>query len=260
MSNNGLGETKFLPGLVYLEMARAAGVFATDTPVSGLKNMVWGPPIGINGRSQCISVSIHKKDTDIYYDITTEEKQKITHHFGEIILKSSNGSITDAIDVDAVRLRLQQNRENLDFKDLMDQWCQNSLVSIETIDEVCWSDTELIATLKLPTRLDNSLRDMPIQPIFINAAWQLVEFFAQYNRIGPLDKGKGNPLLPFFLKRLRVYESPPEQVFVHLLRKVIEEKSNAKCNVSLFDLKGKPYLHLEGFVGKRMNNLMGVKL
>ena len=260
MTKYDLGSRELIPGLFYLEMAREAGELSTEQSIRGLRNMVWGLPFNkTNGSRQDFDLSLHKTDTDIVYKVNIKGQHTVAHHLGEIILDSSDISWPEQADFSAIRSRLEPSRSDLAFRKFMEPLTQGVDISVETIQEVYLGKTELLATLSLPNSVNNPLRKMLFQPVYMNASWHLLLFFSRYRLKGALQ-GNSESLFPFSLKQIAVDGSLSEQTVVHLIQETKGAKQDGKYDITFYDLKGKPRMYLKSFTGRRMDRLIGIRL
>ncbi|MFA6174053.1 MAG: SDR family NAD(P)-dependent oxidoreductase [Kiritimatiellales bacterium] len=224
-------QQQFIPALFYPEMARFAAEQATGQPVAGLKNMVWGTPLVYRqGSEHTLTVCLHKKDSDILYSIDTEGQQEACNHFGEVIIDSSVIQLPGSVDFSRLRAGLQRMEPDSVPADQ----------AAAAIADIYCSGTELLATLSLPGNANDQIRGMLFQPLFINAAWRLLQFFAR-NSSG----WNGSALLPFSLQRIAASGALPDQLVLHLVHKGGTIGHQQKYDMTFYDANGKSCLHLQ---------------
>ena len=99
-------DSKVLPGVVYLEMMRAAGELAGETKVKVLKNVVWITPVIYQGSPFTLYTSVspaqHGAEVEVY---SMSDDKEILHAKGEVSFKgpiivwnalsTKDGSITN---------------------------------------------------------------------------------------------------------------------------------------------------------------------
>ena len=118
---------------------------------------------------------------------------------------------------------------------------------------------ELLAELTLPLTLDKEVKKMLLQPMFINAAWQLLVFLTRHDPINEGEHAKSQ-WFPFSLKRICISGPLPPRVVVHAIQKTKTPLNKFAYDVTFFDVAGKPHVYLEGFTGQRIDRLMKLKL
>jgi len=68
LSDHYVNQIPTLPGVVYIEMARAAGTLASpDQKVIALKNIVWAQPIQVKDRPQVVSVNLYLETSGLSF-------------------------------------------------------------------------------------------------------------------------------------------------------------------------------------------------
>jgi acyl transferase domain-containing protein/acyl carrier protein/nucleoside-diphosphate-sugar epimerase len=233
-------EQQFIPALFYPEMARFAAEQATAQPVAGLKNMVWGTPLVYQkGSTQILTVSLHKKDGDILYAIGIEGQQDF-NHFGEVVTGSSAIQLLEPVDLSRLRAGLQRTEPNGLSADQ----------TAASITDVYASGTELMATLNLPANANDQIRSMLFQPLFINAAWRLLQVFDR----------NGAVLLPFSLQRIAASRSLPDRLVLHLVRKGGTIEHQQKYDMTFYDANGKACLHLQELTVTTQDRLFNISI
>ena len=128
--------SKLIPGLFYLEMARASGELFTKQPVRELKKIVWGQPVSVNGAQQDLNLLVYRDHSDLLYRVATEGQQTLTHHFGEIVPGQTCAGLGEKVNLDAIRLRLDDAGTASAFKRFVKSCDWVSDCSFETIGNV----------------------------------------------------------------------------------------------------------------------------
>ncbi len=241
------GQQQFIPALFYPEMVRFAAEQATAQPVAGLKNMVWGTPLVYQkGSTQTLTVGLHKKDGDILYAIDMEGQQAC-NHFGEVMTDSSVIQLPEPVDLSRLRAGLQRMEPDGVPADQ----------TTARIADVYCNGTELLATLNLPANANANaqIKAMLFQPLFINAAWQLLQFFAR-NKSG----WSGPALLPFSLQRIAASGALPDQLVLHLVRKGSTIEHRQKYDMTFYDANGKACLHMQELTVTTQDRLFNISI
>jgi hypothetical protein len=221
-------QRQFIPALFYLEMARFAAEQLTGRTVTGLKNMVWSTPLAYrNGSAHEAVVSLHEKDAGILYSIDVEGPSSTLAHLGEVVVDGA-GLMPSSIDLARIRARLKPI--DSDGLDLSGAHVNSGAAEIA---EVFSGGNELLAVLCLPDSVDAETRGMMFQPLFINAAWQLIQF---------ISRSREAMWLPFSLRSIEAAGPLPDQVVAHLVRKASSAGRRQKYDLTLYDLNGKACL------------------
>lgn len=71
-----------LPGVAYLEMARAAGAYATEAAITQFKEVNWLQPVKVNASPVEVHLSLQAKGSEVMYEIYTSGEEKQLHGQG----------------------------------------------------------------------------------------------------------------------------------------------------------------------------------
>jgi len=239
-------------------MARTAAELAIEQEITGLKNLVWASPYRqINGNRHELNLTLHKMATDIIYQVNSEDRQPITRHVGEIILGASTRLRVEQVDFAAIQSKLTQSHTNSLFRNFISRFIGKTDTAVDTIHDVYCDNIELFAILKLPDYVDDAVRKQLFQPVFINAAWQLLLFFSQFR--GQPVNNHDELLLPFALKQISVDGMLSGQTVMHLTPGNRLKRDN-KYDVTFYDASGKPCLYLQELTLRTKSKLMAINI
>ena len=162
-----------LPGVAYIEMARAVGELASPAQwVTRLKDIVWVRPIRIEGDAKPVQIHIYPEAAQVYFEVTSESEKPILHAQGKIIYGLHPTAEPEIIDIDALKKRCtkQQTRE-----EIYAAFANTGLhygPSFQVIDRLFSNETEALAELVLPTPLQDG--QFLLHPSLMDGALQSV--------------------------------------------------------------------------------------
>nr|DAC82026.1 TPA_exp: polyketide synthase [Kiritimatiellota bacterium] len=239
---------KMLPGVAYLEMARAAVEEASGFTEEGqtsiqLKNVVWARPIIIGAQSQEVHIGLFPEENgEIAYEIYTaspmDEKSAI--HNPESAIHSIVHSQGVALFASAVQ------RPKLDLKALQATCTQNVLSADDCyavfkrmgidygpghqgIEEVYVGEGQVLAKLSLPSSVSDTQDQFILHPSLMDASLQAA--------VGLMpDINNPRPVLPFALEEFEVSRPCASSMWVWI--RYAQERSAAKFQKLDLDLCG----------------------
>ncbi|MCW5583944.1 MAG: SDR family NAD(P)-dependent oxidoreductase, partial [Gammaproteobacteria bacterium] len=201
---------KILPGVVHLEMARAAAVLSTqeneyDELLSNtsqtypviLKNIIWVSPVVVDEAPRTIHIGIYPKSyNEMEYEIRTSLDE--IHSQGEIVV-STPLAIPKQFMLSEIRTRCSQS---LDSRELYSRAAKQGIhygVSFQGIQNIYYNDSEVLAELAVK----DSESGFVLNPSLLDSAIQAGLILG--------DSGKTQlqslPYVPFALKELCVYDA-----------------------------------------------------
>jgi polyketide synthase PksN len=200
---NGHAGQKTLPGVVYLEMARAAIEHALparpESTVLELRNVVWAQPIVVAEKKQ-VNIALAANDHEqIDYEIYSQETgQEIVHSQGRAVL--SRQSTPAPLDLDQLKGQMRQGQ--LEPSSVQAACARMGLVygpSFQGITAIHRGSDQLLARLRLPKVVEETSGDYVLHPSLMDGALQACSGLID----GPTE-GSCQPRLPFALELLRI--------------------------------------------------------
>ena len=150
-------EQNLLPGVAYIEMARAAGTLASPTqPVRLIKQMIWSQPIIVDD-SLTTTISLYPNNTHpgvIDFEVRTSQDEhneniQVIHSQGQLV-NDTSVQLPTAIDITNIASRCQCA---LDKKTLYQNLAEQGLAhgpSFQCLTWVKYTDDEALGLLDLP--------------------------------------------------------------------------------------------------------------
>jgi len=200
---------RVLPGVVYLEMARAAVVQALGKPVktgSGirLKNVVWTRPVVAGAAGARVNVRVFPEDNgeiafEIYSLSGTGDMEPVIHCQGFAV----PDQVTERPVLDLQELKARCDQSCLSSSQCYEvRWPEGQGLELgpglRGITEVYGGTGQQLARLFLPSSVANTGEQFVLHPSLMDSSLQavVVGFL--------LDAGSSGPPVPFFLQELEV--------------------------------------------------------
>ncbi len=236
---------RVLPGVAYLEMARAAIEDAVPAWPEGtlleLRNTVWAQPIIVTGSKEIRVALMAGGDDEIEYEIYSRDgEHEIVHCQGRALLDRQ--AAPGAIDLE--ELERQMTAGSLAPDGIYTACAQMGLVygpSMQSIAAIRRGSGQLLAQLRIPAVVTDHAAGYVLHPSVMDGALQAAA--------GLFEMASGaNPRLPFALETLRIV-SPckPEMVaWVRLAPGTRTGSPALKLDIDLCDERGSVCVQMRG--------------
>ncbi len=246
---------KILPGVAYLEMARAALEAATEGLYDGnfgirLKNIVWSQPAVVDEEPLQVHIGLFPEaDGEIGFEIYGE-----SHDEEADTIVYSQGSASICKTVTAPVLDLEDISQKCSLSILSSEQCYEAFkrVGIEYgpghmgVEEIRIGDGKVLAKLALPMTVAATGKQYVLHPSLMDSALQ--------SAIGLFkETGETKPLLPFAMDELEIFGECTERMWALLTRKGDGGK-NGKFDIEICDDTGKLRVRIKGVSGRTMDN------
>jgi acyl transferase domain-containing protein/enoyl-CoA hydratase/carnithine racemase/acyl carrier protein/SAM-dependent methyltransferase len=259
---NGHGNQKILPGVAYLEMARAAIEQASPVrPGSGileLHNVVWLTPFVVTS-SKGISITVLANDNNqLGYEIySIESEQRSIHCQGEAVF--SPQPALARLDIERLRDKIEQSKLlPSSIYSTFKKMGLNYGPSHRGITAIYLGENQLLAQLKLPAIVEASRHEYVLHPSLMDSALQ-----ASIGLIVDSNDIPSKPSVPFALESVRIVSTCVEEMvaWVRYSKNSRREDKIIKLDIDLCDLEGNICIQMQGFsarildAGKLSNQL-----
>ncbi|MEW6381686.1 MAG: polyketide synthase dehydratase domain-containing protein, partial [bacterium] len=258
LADHVVGEHKVLPGVAYLEMARAAGEISGERRVRKLKDIVWAQPITVTASPQQVHISLYPQQQDrVEYEVSTmgEDNRRVVHSQGKLVYeereenkkkkyqeeenRKSKAGIThkgfeaapgaDFIDIEAIKVRCQGLKSSQECYHAFQTGGIQYGPGFQTIRELFFNGKEALARLEVPRNLKGSIHAFGLHPSLMDGALQTVAGLMPDKAEGQEKSSADALYLPFALGEVEII-SPllPETCYAYVT--VAEDKPGKKLS------------------------------
>jgi polyketide synthase PksL len=243
---NGHGGQKVLPGVAYLEMARAAIEHAwpeqPETAILELRNIVWAQPVVVSEKKQ-VSIVLTANDAgDVDYEIYSQDAEQESVHCQGCAIWSRQPAPAK---LDIEQLKFQMARGHLAPDSVYAACARMGLVygpAFQGIAAIYRGSNQVLAQLRLPSMVDDKLGNYVLHPSLMDGALQAA--------VGLVDSSAetSTPLLPFSLDSLRIVSRcGPEMVAWVRYAPASQPADNVvKLDIDLCDERGNVCVQMHG--------------
>src|SRR5579864_2027432 len=162
---------KILPGVAYLEMARAAGELAANAKVRVIRNVTWERPLVVGTNEEDIEISLTPVANEIKFSVKTAGKEEPIVHCTGKLAYSLNTSMPKSLDIAAIQQRCSE--EVISGKDLYPALSASGLKlgkSLQIVQRIYANESEALAVLHLPEHLQRDAGQFWLHPALMEGS------------------------------------------------------------------------------------------
>ncbi|WP_225887712.1 SDR family NAD(P)-dependent oxidoreductase [Myxococcus xanthus] len=245
-----VGQDKVLPGVAFLEMARAAVVNASGPTPPGkvtLRNVVWSRPIIVTDAPVQVHIGLEaEQDGSVVFEIyggTDEAPLLFCQGRARIGAGTDEEATAPCVDLSVLQSGCQDRRQS--GAAVYQTFASAGLTygpTLRALQELSVGRGQVLARAVLPEQVLSSQGQFVLHPSLLDAALQAA--------LGLHSDEGGQLSLPFALDALEVWDGPaPSDVWIHLRDETdgAAGTNRQKISISLCDRDGKVWVRLKGF-------------
>ena len=250
LTDHRINANPILPGVVYIEMARAAGSIASKKQLIGFRNIVWTRPIQITDQPKLTTIVLSPESPEkIHFEILTESKhqdasdtnQRILHAQGNIIYGESPLKQLPPLDLKAIRDRCPQQKNKMEIYTRIKALGLDLGPSLQVIEEIKNNDREIIAQLKLPNHLLDTANQFGLHPTLLDGSLQMAFI---------LHADGKSLFLPFNIGVIEIYRELPSACYAYAHKTSTTKNSSDTFEVFLVDATGNILVHMKDVLAR----------
>ncbi|PSL48184.1 acyl transferase domain-containing protein [Chitinophaga niastensis] len=246
-----------LPGVAYLEMARAAAAYATGIQPPGtmvqLKNIVWARPLVANGVPLSVHISLYPEDNgEISYEIYDIQEdapvEKVIYSTGHILLSA----VQETVVYDIAGLLALCSKQHFPGDECYRIFNTTGITygpAFQGIREIYTGTGQLLAKIKLPAEVSNTAGLFVLHPSLLDAAMQTVIMLRHMD-------GHTSPALAFALTSLRIHNTCKGEMWAY--SRYSEHKTSTgsiqQFDIDLCDDQGAVCISIAGLASRSKDN------
>jgi acyl transferase domain-containing protein/acyl carrier protein len=203
LSEHIINGAKVLPGVAYLELARAAGSSSTACVVTQLRDVVWMSPVQVNDSPQQVHISVYRAGEVVGYEIYTVDKnQDQLHNQGQIITEEQ--PVPPAYNLQEIQELFLDYKERSFCYNLFEDMGFSYGKSFQGIERLWYNETAALSKIVLPLA-----EGYVLSPGLLDSALQTCLGVA-------LSFGKPVLSVPYSMGELNIYEELPGTVWCYV--------------------------------------------
>jgi polyketide synthase PksN len=253
LKDHVVGDQNVLPGVAYLEMARAAGEISSEAEIKEIRNVIWAKPIVLGKENVEAKVNLVSKESNVLgYEVTTSEGK---HSQGEVIFGKGLPGILEKINIEGLISKCNQSVGPEEIYKGFLEIGLNYGTTFQSIIELRANTEIAIAKLKLSDEIKETINQFGLHPSLMDGALQSVVglVFTQKRSVNDLEKIL---MLPFGLKSLKIFKPFPEECYaiVKVSAESLQSTDRAvkKFDITVTDMRGEVIVEFKGFSVREM--------
>ncbi|MCB0196352.1 MAG: SDR family NAD(P)-dependent oxidoreductase, partial [Anaerolineae bacterium] len=208
LNDHRIQDEKILPGVAYLEMARAAGEIALrDQAVTQLKDVVWSRPLVVN--DEMVEVQL-----GLYPDERGEVAFEVSHHgtlYSQGKLVVGKMRPPKPLDIAAIQNRCSSMIESADCYRFFREHGFAYGPAFQGVVQLRYNSAEALAQLRLPAEVISDAYGL--HPSLLDASLHAIVGLG----LGRQSNDRLQSVyLPFAVETVNIYESPSEQGYAYV--------------------------------------------
>lgn len=244
-----------LPGVVYVEIARAAASLAYPNKiVSKIKKITWLRPLIMKDpEAVTLFTHIYVLNNTVRFDIFSE-KENITnlHSQGQILFSEDGLPTPEKISLSEISRRMERSyiKEDI-YKRMLSLIGFEYRHSFQAIEELYTNKNESLAKVVLPAGMNETLKYV-LHPSLLDASIQAM--------IGlRLESGKHYQFLPFSVEEIVIFKPLTETVYVYGYMSEFKSNSqNQLYDIFLVDENGDLLVKIKRVYARRADNSLNL--
>ncbi|MEK8018544.1 MAG: beta-ketoacyl synthase N-terminal-like domain-containing protein, partial [Candidatus Parabeggiatoa sp.] len=245
LTDHVVGSQKTLPGVAYLEMARAAGELAGTQSVKRLTNIVWARPITVSDTPIPVNICLYPDQQQVEFEVSTinDNGERQVHAQGKLMYENQAIRDSDWIDIEAIQNRCIETWNGAKCYQFFQSTGFDYGIGFQTIQTLYRNNTETLSRLQLPTGLTGGFNDFVLHPSIMDGALQTV--------IGLMGDATLDTLyLPFALGEVELLGPLTEISYAYVRQansSAAADSAVKKFNLSILDDSGQVLVRIENF-------------
>lgn len=240
-----------LPATAYLEMARAAGAFAAERFVVGLRDVRWIAPLVIDAARASVGVSLKLEPLGESLSFIVESDDAVVHACGELVLDGSDvvvGSVS-LLDADAIRRRCHSSVDGDTHYRRFEGTPLAYGAPFRVVRRVDVGKGEALATLE--ARVDHDQR-LFLSPTVLDGALQTVIALGE-------ARDADGAFLPVSIDKVWLRGAVPARALAHVSRRSEGPEDVRRFDLWIADETGYVVVEIIGLTLKRMRSVATVR-
>ncbi|HEY0139905.1 MAG TPA: SDR family NAD(P)-dependent oxidoreductase [Thermoanaerobaculia bacterium] len=250
---NGRIAQKVLPGVAYLEMARAAIRLASprrESSILELRDVVWLKPVIVTEPKQ-VSITLSGiDDGSIDYEIySVEAGQETVHCQGRAVFTSQPAPAR--LDIEQLRREMGQGRlEGSAVYAICDRMGLHYGPAHRGIMAIDLGDKQLLAQLRMPACVASNQHEHVLHPSVMDSALQ-----ASLGLLVDLNDIPGRPPVPFAVDSVRIVAAPTAEMsaWVRHARNRKPDDKTITVDIDLCDQQGNVCVQIRGLAARQLD-------
>ena len=236
---------KILPGVAYLEMARAAGELSGNASVRVIRNLIWERPLVVEGDGKDVEIALAPAKNEVKFAVRSVAGERAVTHCTGRLAYQADFVTPDVLDIDAIRARcadvVMSGQELYPFLSSAGLKLGRSFQIVQSISA---SKSESLAVLALPEHLKEEAGLFWLHPALMDGSL--------HTAIGLMKKNGMDSVLslPYSVGEVQIFHPLRDLYYGYATWATNPHASQSipKATFHLLDRDGKVLVRIKDFV------------
>ncbi len=224
-------DRRLVLGLFLPELARAALERAGSRPVHGLRHLLWGSPLAVNGHPRHLTVVVGDDGQGLLYRVVADGEEADPWHFGAAVASEELLERPGRAETPATGAGTDLGDAYRAFAERCAIHSGPAAPEAASVGRVSLVGDRLVAELRRPRGEAGTSGGMLFDPAWLDAAWRLLAFRLGGHLAAPATAGALRP--PVAIESLAAWASAGERAVLHM-----EGGDGRPLVLSLYDEQG----------------------
>lgn len=242
-------KTKVVPGLAFLEMARAAGEIAGEAKVRCMRDIAWAKSATVESSPREIRIELYPNHDDVEYEISSldDNDQIVVYSQGVLVYETDSlkERPTELIDLGAIKKGCSESMTGTECYDLFHREGGTRKPVFRSIREVHLNAKEALSRIELPVDSPHGMSELVLHPTVMEAGFQTLIMLMHYT-----EDESSTSFLPFRLDQTEIVRPLPETSYVYVAQ--VFDPNSPEHGKDMFDIR---FLNARGMVLASMKSL-----
>ncbi|AUX33066.1 uncharacterized protein SOCE836_052180 [Sorangium cellulosum] len=236
---------KVLPGVILIEMARAAGAasLGATSPLT-IQNFVWSRPVLVGSSPRPLKITTSGDRRAVNVEIRSEgDEEPVLHASGTLAPSRLQEPVEEPLQLDQIRRRCTRRMGGEELYRLLEEKSFHYGPRFRVIAELFHGDREVLASIDASEVSWPSLPAGAIHPSILEGALQAAACLTSSE-----SAGSSGAYLPWTLREMRALAVPHGRCYAYA--RALEPSSDMRTrtfDVLIADPEGRPFVILRGF-------------
>ncbi|SOC15856.1 SDR family NAD(P)-dependent oxidoreductase [Stappia indica] len=224
-------DRRLVLGLFLPELARGALERASGRPVHGLRHLLWGSPLAVNGHARQLTVVVGDDGQGLLYRVVADGEEAEPWHFGAAAAEDQLPRRPGRVEPLAPGAGTDLGEAYRAFAERCAIHSGPPAPEAASVGRVSLVGDRLVAELRRPRGEAGLAGGMLFDPAWLDAAWRLLAFRLSGHLAAPATAGALKP--PVAIESMAAWASAGERAVLH-----VEGGNGLPLVLSLYDEQG----------------------
>nr|UQK84963.1 hypothetical protein [Archangium gephyra] len=257
LSDHRVQQGRVLPGVAYLEMARAAASIAGRKDILAIENVVWSRPIEVGDTPKEVTIRLTPQGRELRYEISSapgagaRDAERAVHSQGKIVTGTRPATEKRRIEISAIENRCLFTIEAARIYEKFREQGLNYGAAFQAVAKISIGRDEALATVRLPASRSSDVAGFGLDPSIMDAALQATIGLTMSR--GLFDS-PSRPQLPFAIGSVELHGPTPKSGYAYVRYSPGTKPGDSvqKHDIDVVDADGNVCVAIKGFVTRAL--------